>query len=920
MREISNVGGRRRYLAIVAASLLIAVQSLTTGAVLAATATTTRILYTPTSPIAVGTPANFTAQINPIATDRTVSWYVDGTVAATDLTNPNGISQVSLTVGVGVHEIKAVLEPGVSWDGSESDPYSLTVTPTSEPIPTTLSIETSPNPAWVGETVTITFTVTPKPDGGTVTDGGLGVWPVDPTTGRAVTSLSYNSRGTYVTRAWFQGTEKYARSPETSASTLVNQHPVVAAMTVPDHAIGRGDGFDVLVDLDEAPTSGTVLIQDMMFGNPGPTLGTAIVDGSMPVVVHVPGLEPRDYLIRANFTGTDAYTAAVTTTQPITVFDRPTTTTALIEPDPSLWGGAATLEVSVRPIPDDGGFVRVSRDGSGQGFATMDWSTGTGTFDLPPTEPGAHSVVAEFIPAGWPYRYAPSSDLVGQSVSSTPIDTDPPVATMVINHDDALTTDAYVVLTMHASDASSITSVRISCDQIHWEFAGTPDGDWGWSVSDPACSSGEGLKTIFVEFGDEYGNKTVVSDSIVLENAGPIGMIILADGSTVVLYPTVTVSVVASDAGSGVSQVALSNDGTTWTTRAYAPTQTWQLSPGDGIKTVFSKWRDGYGHWSMPRSDAVKLDTLAPTGTFSIAGGAGYTKATAATLTVAATDAGSGVSQVALSNDGSTWTTRAYAASQAWTLPATNGTLTVWVKWKDSAGHWSAVKTDTIVLDTVAPIATALTWKLGPAGSALVSGAIPVSLAWTGSDATSGIARYNLSQQVDGGTWTSLSTTLTSTSLTRTLTPGHTYRYAVRAVDRAGNSGAWSYGATFGLTAVQQSSSRVVYHGTWTNSTSTTWWGGTAKGSSSAGATASLTFTGRQFAWISLRAYNRGKAQVYVNGVLVATVDLYSATLLKQRVAWSATWSTSATRTVLIKVLGTATRPRIDVDGFITGT
>jgi hypothetical protein len=111
-----------------------------------------------------------------------------------------------------------------------------------------------------------------------------------------------------------------------------------------------------------------------------------------------------------------------------------------------------------------------------------------------------------------------------------------------------------------------------------------------------------------------------------------------------------------------------------------------------------------------------------------------------------------------------------------------------------------------------------------------------------------------------------------------------------------------------------------VYHGTWTSSTSTTWWGGTAKGSSSAGATASLTFTGRQFAWISLKAYNRGKAQVYVNGVLTATVDLYSATLLKQRVAWSATWSTSATRTVLIKVLGTATRPRIDVDGFITGT
>jgi hypothetical protein len=67
-------------------------------------------------------------------------------------------------------------------------------------------------------------------------------------------------------------------------------------------------------------------------------------------------------------------------------------------------------------------------------------------------------------------------------------------------------------------------------------------------------------------------------------------------------------------------------------------------------------------------------------------------------------------------------------------------------------------------------------------------------------------------------------------------------------------------------------------------------------------------------------ASNRGKAQVYVNGVLKATIDLYSATTLKQRIVWSANYSTSATRTVTIKVLGTSGRPRVDVDGFIVGS
>ena len=69
-----------------------------------------------------------------------------------------------------------------------------------------------------------------------------------------------------------------------------------------------------------------------------------------------------------------------------------------------------------------------------------------------------------------------------------------------------------------------------------------------------------------------------------------------------------------------------------------------------------------------------------------------------------------------------------------------------------------------------------------------------------------------------------------------------------------------------------------------------------------------------------MKAYNRGKAQVFVNGVLKATVDLYSAATKKRVVVWSQTYTTSATRTITIKVLGTAGRQRVDVDGFIVGS
>ncbi len=294
----------------------------------------------------------------------------------------------------------------------------------------------------------------------------------------------------------------------------------------------------------------------------------------------------------------------------------------------------------------------------------------------------------------------------------------------------------------------------------------------------------------------------------------------------------------------------------------------------------------------------------------AIDGGAAATRTSTATLEVPAANA----IRVAMSNDGSTWTERMYAPSQPWSLPAWNGTKTVWVKWRDAVGAWSSPESDSIVLDTIPPTATAPASTFVAGG--LSSGRAPVRLTWHGADERSGIARYEVARSFDGGAWSVPSIT-TSASRTPTLAPGHTYRFRVRAVDRAGNVGSWQYGAAFSLSAVSQASGAVRYTGAWSSSTSSTWWGGTARSSSTAGASATCTFTGRSIAWVGLEAANRGKARVYVNGVLKATVDLYSATTLKQRIVWSANYSTSATRTITIKVLGTSGSARVDIDGFL---
>jgi hypothetical protein len=248
----------------------------------------------------------------------------------------------------------------------------------------------------------------------------------------------------------------------------------------------------------------------------------------------------------------------------------------------------------------------------------------------------------------------------------------------------------------------------------------------------------------------------------------------------------------------------------------------------------------------------------------------------------------------------------------------TDGRHTMHVRWADALGRWSSWQSDSIIVDRTAPTTTAVRHAFTTTG--ILSGAAPVRILWTGEDNASGVARYVVREQVDGGPWTTVSSTVTASGITRYLQPGRSYRYAVRAVDNAGHVGAYAYGVSFKVTAYQQTSGSIKYTGTWSPSSSIAYWGGTAKFATAQGAKASFVFTGRSVAWVGIKSYNRGKANVYVNGVFSGSVDLYAAATQGQRVVWSKSWSTSATRTIEIRVVGTVGRPRVDIDGFFTGT
>ena len=122
--------------------------------------------------------------------------------------------------------------------------------------------------------------------------------------------------------------------------------------------------------------------------------------------------------------------------------------------------------------------------------------------------------------------------------------------------------------------------------------------------------------------------------------------------------------------------------------------------------------------------------------------------------------------------------------------------------------------------------------------------------------------------------------------------------------------------------ARQDAAATVTYGGAgWKAQTTTSAWGGTVKYNATAGRTSATTFTGTAVAFVTTKAKDRGKVTITLDGKVVATLDLYSATTSSRVIAWSSAALKAGSHTVTVTVLGTknasSTGTRVDVDGFM---
>ena len=217
-------------------------------------------------------------------------------------------------------------------------------------------------------------------------------------------------------------------------------------------------------------------------------------------------------------------------------------------------------------------------------------------------------------------------------------------------------------------------------------------------------------------------------------------------------------------------------------------------------------------------------------------------------------------------------------------------------------------------IDTVAP-------KVSPPSVTVLDAVtldgsfVPVRFAWPAAADDVSITSYTLELRPQGGSWRTVSAT-GELGVERTLRAGVTYEARVTARDASGNHSR-SDAVPIKVTTLEERSHWARTAGRWTSSSGGNASGGSTLYASRAGASYSLLFEGRAIALVAPRSSIRGRAEVWIDGEYVTTINLNATTPRSRQVVFSTGWAASGMHAIRLLVLGDTPHPRVDVDSFL---
>jgi hypothetical protein len=158
------------------------------------------------------------------------------------------------------------------------------------------------------------------------------------------------------------------------------------------------------------------------------------------------------------------------------------------------------------------------------------------------------------------------------------------------------------------------------------------------------------------------------------------------------------------------------------------------------------------------------------------------------------------------------------------------------------------------------------------------------------------------------------------TSVNRLFDNNSTYRHVADAFDVADNVSDPVDSPTLLARLVQEGNADIAYVGTWALSNSGVVSGGSFRTSTATNATATFSFNGTHIGWVTAKCGSCGIAEIRVDGVLEATVDLFNATVQARQVQFAKSGLSNGPHTIQIRVTGTKNAAsngfRVDLDAM----
>jgi hypothetical protein len=230
----------------------------------------------------------------------------------------------------------------------------------------------------------------------------------------------------------------------------------------------------------------------------------------------------------------------------------------------------------------------------------------------------------------------------------------------------------------------------------------------------------------------------------------------------------------------------------------------------------------------------------------------------------------------------------------------------------DVTFHWMGGESAAAKIDIAisAPDVTLIT------GGSL--GKVVARLAWDREAARPEGTTYQLQQLLSGDWRTIALADPIQPFLDIRLRPGKTNQFRVRLRDAENNTSAWYTGQRYVPRLVQNPSSAFTWSPRewrkgWTSKAS----GGSLGYSWQAGAVATFTFTGTEVALVGTHGPERGATRIWVDGVFEAEIDMYADADRWRALYFTRRWEAAGTHVIGIEVVGTESRPRIDVDAAL---